>query len=100
MLIGTLISGSIIEKIGCLWTLRLGMMIELAGWVAIVAGEFSFLPVFIGRIFSGLGCGLTLPAAYMLLSDVSLIRFRGIFAVLNSSSCNVGFLIALIVGAW
>ena len=26
-------------------------------------------------------------------------RFRGIFAVLNSSACNVGFLVGLIIGA-
>ena len=100
IMIGTLLSGSIIEKVGCLWTLRLGMMIELAGWVFIISGQISFQIVFVGRIFSGFGCGLTLPAAYMLLSDVSLVRFRGIFAVLNSSACNVGFLIGLIVGKW
>jgi len=99
-MIGTILSGSIIEKIGCLWTLRLGMMCELGGWACIIAGQFAFNPVIVGRILSGFGCGLTLPAAYMLLSDVSLVRFRGIFAVLNSSSCNVGFLIGLVVGAW
>merc|ERR550539_319125 len=100
IMIGTLLSGSVIEKIGCLWTLRLGMMCELGGWSCIIGGQFAFHPVIVGRILSGFGCGLTLPAAYMLLSDVSLVRFRGIFAVLNSSSCNVGFLIGLVVGAW
>ena len=100
IMIGTLLSGSVIEHIGCLWTLRLGMMCELTGWVCIIAGQMSFTPIFTGRILSGFGCGLTLPAAYMLLSDVSLVRYRGIFAVLNSSSCNVGFLIGLMVGAW
>ena len=100
IMIGTFLSGSVIENIGCLWTLRLGMICELTGWVSIICGQISFTPVLIGRILSGFGCGLTLPAAYMLLSDVSLVRFRGIFAVLNSSSCNVGFLIGLMVGAW
>ena len=76
------------------------MISELAGWICIIAGQFTFTPIMIGRILSGFGCGLTLPAAYMLLSDVSLVRFRGIFAVLNSSACNVGFLIGLMVGAW
>ena len=100
MMIGTFLSGSIIENIGCLWTLRFGMICELIGWVSIVCGQISFAPVFVGRILSGFGCGLTLPAAYMLLSDVSLVRFRGICLVLNSSSFNVGFLIGLMVGAW
>ena len=78
IMIGTLLSGSVIENVGCLWTLRLGMIMELVGWVCIIAGQFLFAPVFVGRILSGFGCGLTLPAAYMLLSDVSLVRFRGI----------------------
>ena len=99
-MIGTFLSGSVIENIGCLWTLRLGMICELTGWVSIICGQISFAPVFVGRIFSGFGCGLTLPAAYMHLSDVSLVRFRGICAVLDSISFNVGFLIILMVGAW
>ena len=100
MMIGTLLSGFVIENVGCLWTLRLGMFCEVTGWVCIICGQISFVPVFVGRILSGFGGGLTLPAAYMLLSDVSLVRFRGVCAVLNTSSYSVGFLIGLMVGAW
>ena len=100
MMIGTFLSGFVIENIGCLWTLRLGMICEVIGWVSIICGQISFTPVFVGRMLSGFGCGLSLPAAYMLLTDVSLVRFRGICAVLDSISYNVGFLIVLMVGAW
>ena len=48
IMIGTLLSGSVIENVGCLWTLRVGMMIELGGWIFIIAGQFSFTPVFVG----------------------------------------------------
>lgn len=99
LMVGTMLSGSVTEKIGCLWTLRLSMSVELTGWILVTTAS-SFPFILIGRVFNGVGCGLSLPAAYIMLTDISLIRFRGIFAVLNSSACNVGFLAGLIVGAF
>ena len=100
LMVGTMLSGSITEKVGCLWTLRLAMAVEFSGWVLIMTADPSFHQLIVGRILNGLGCGLSLPAAYMMLTDISLIRFRGIFAVLNSSACNIGFLIGLFIGAF
>ena len=98
-MIGTMVSGSVVEKFGCLWTLRIGMMFEFAGWILIIFVGDNFNQLITGRVMNGFGSGLCIPAAYMILTDLSLVRFRGIFAVLNSSSCNSGFLFGLVIGA-
>ena len=73
LMIGTMLSGSVTEKIGCLWTLRLAMATEVTGWV-VVTTSTSFYRLLAGRVANGLGCGLSLPAAYMMLTDISLVR--------------------------
>ena len=99
MMIGTILGGFLTEKIGCLWSLRISLLMEMFGWVAIFwAQNFGFL--IFGRILTGLGSGLSTPAAYLILTDLSLIRFRGIMATLNSFSNNFAWLIGLIVGKY
>ena len=87
------------EKIGCLWSLRISLLLELGGWAAVFyAPDFNIL--IFGRILTGLGSGLSTPSAYLILTDLSLIRFRGIMATLNSFSNNFAWLVGLIVGKY
>ena len=44
--------------------------------------------------------GLGTPAAYLILTDLSLIRFRGMMATLNSFSNNFAWLIGLVIGKY
>lgn len=70
---------------------------EMAGWAAIFRAG-SFVQLMAGRVLTGLGSGLSIPCAYLVLSDLSLIKLRGILAVLNSSSNNLGWLVGLLLG--
>ena len=49
---------------------------------------------------TGFGSGLGTPAAYLILTDLSLIRFRGMMATLNSFSNNFAWLIGLVIGKY
>jgi MFS family permease len=97
MMVGILFGGCVTEKIGCLWTLRVSLIMEFIGWIAIFFAQ-NFGELMIGRILTGLGSGLSTPASYLILTDLSLIRFRGNMAVLNSSANNLGWLVGLILG--
>ena len=46
---------------------------QMMGWIAIYWAE-SFAVLIVGRIVKGLGSGLCGPAAYLILTDLSLIR--------------------------
>ena len=48
--------------------------VELTGWILVTTAS-SFPFILIGRVFNGVGCGLSLPAAYIMLTDISLIRY-------------------------
>ena len=52
------------------------------------------------HFFTGFGSGLGTPAAYLILTDLSLIRFRGMMATLNSFSNNFAWLIGLVIGKY
>jgi len=94
---GTLFGGFLAEKIGNLWNLRISLLMELFGWLIIYFSQ-SFTVLMTGRILTGLGAGFSTPSTYLMLTDLSLVRFRGIMAVLNSSSANLGWLVGLILG--
>ena len=97
MMIGTILGGFLTERIGCLWSIRISVILEICGWIATLwASTFGHL--MIGRVLTGLGAGLATPAAYLVLSELSLIRYRGIFATLNSFSNNFAWLIGLVLG--
>ena len=51
-------------------------------------------------LITGFGSGLGTPAAYLILTDLSLIRFRGMMATLNSFSNNFAWLIGLVIGKY
>lgn len=87
------------EKIGCLWSLRISLLMETIGWVAIFLAQ-NFTHLMIGRFLTGFGAGLSTPAAYLILTDLSLIRYRGIMATLNSFSNNFAWLVGLILGKY
>jgi len=99
MMIGTVLGGFLTEQVGCLQSLRISLLLEMAGWASIFwAKNFAWL--MLGRVLTGFGSGLGTPAAYLILTDLSLIRFRGMMATLNSFSNNFAWLIGLVIGKY
>ncbi len=47
----------------------------------------------------GAGAGINNPAVYTLLSEISLVKFRGSLTVLNTLTANVAFVYALSLSA-
>ena len=52
-----------------------------------------------GRVLHGLSCGLIMSVSYLLMSELTLVRWRGVFGTLVTMMINMGFLIGLILGA-
>ena len=96
-MVGTILGGFLTERIGCLWSIRISLLLEIFGWAA-TFWACTFGHLMIGRVLTGFGAGLATPAAYLVLSELSLIRFRGIFATLNSFSNNFAWLIGMVLG--
>ena len=46
----------------------------------------------------GLSCGFLLPAALHLLTDLSLVRFRGLFTITILAMVNIGLLSGISIG--
>jgi len=99
MMIGTLLGGFVTEQFGCLQCLRISLLLEMAGWASIFWAK-NFTELMVGRVLTGFGSGLGTPAAYLILTDLSLIRFRGMMATLNSFSNNFAWLIGLVIGKY
>jgi len=59
----------------------------------------SFTSLLFATIFCGLGTGMSNPPSYALLSEISLIRFRGGFASIHAMNSNAGWIFAIGVGA-
>lgn len=98
LMVGTLFSGPIADRFGRRYTTLASQCIMLAGWICMLfAKEFSLL--MIGRFFTGLGAGVSMPASYMILSEIALVRFRGTLAIINTLIPNICFIYILFLSA-
>eukprot|EP00095_Tigriopus_kingsejongensis_P011387 maker-scaffold68_size422247-snap-gene-1.14 protein:Tk11387 transcript:maker-scaffold68_size422247-snap-gene-1.14-mRNA-1 annotation:"sugar transporter" len=95
---GTLTSGILADRIGRKTTLILSTIILLLGWILMYAFNTFYL-VLVSRCVSGIGAGITMPSAYMLLSEIALLRIRGVLGVCNTLIGNVAFLTSLVLAA-
>ncbi|TRY77327.1 hypothetical protein TCAL_06963 [Tigriopus californicus] len=95
---GTLSSGILADRFGRKRTLILSTSIILLGWVLLYLSEDFYL-LLVSRCIGGLGCGITMPSGYMLLSEIALLRLRGVLGVCNTLIGNVAFLTSLVLAA-
>ena len=93
-----LIGGSIAEFIGRKRTLVIGQTIIILGWIIIYfSSHFSMLLV--GRFFVGAGIGVCLPVTTLQLSEIALIKMRGVLSMMGYLFMNAGCVYSLTVGA-
>lgn len=77
LMFGILSSGLLSSKFGYKICLIIGCLVQAFGWIMLYFAP-SFTILLIGRLVAGLGSGLCTPASYVYVSDIALIRFRGL----------------------
>jgi MFS transporter, putative metabolite:H+ symporter len=97
MMIGSVLAGSLSDRIGRRTTLVLDMLwLGLFSALSSLAGSY---PVLLGlRLLAGLGLGAVLPVASTLVSEYSPVRYRGGMLTLLNSFWGLGGGLAALVG--
>lgn len=96
-MIGTLMASFLNEHIGRKKALLISIITMILGATTCYVAN-SFLVLMVGTLVCGLGTGLTLSPSYTLLSEISLIKFRGSLGSMNTLTANCGYLYGLVIG--
>ena len=93
-----LVGGSIAEWIGRKHTLIVGQVCMMLGWIIVYFAK-TFSVLLIGRFITNAGTGISFPVQTLQLSEIALVRMRGMLSMLSYLVMNVGNLYSLIVAA-
>ena len=96
-MIFSIAGGSIAEFIGRKSTLILGQLCMILGWVMVYFAN-HFPLALAGRFVTGIGIGITLPVQTLHLSEIALIKMRGVLSMMNYLIMNVANIFILMVG--
>merc|ERR1712172_82984 len=94
VMISILLNGLITEFLGRKRSFILGQTIILMAWVIIYFAP-NFAVLITGRSIMGVGIGLIYPIGAIYLAEISLVRFRGTMAVMNTVTANGAFVYSL-----
>ena len=111
-MIGALVGGPAANALGRKRSLLLTNVFTLIGSIleaypmGFYVGGDVFVPerlglydyVLSGRFINGIGCGLSTTLAPLFLTEISPLRYRGIFGTLNQFGVVIGMLVAWVVG--
>ena len=89
--------GSIAEFMGRKPTLILGQLCMLLGWMMVYFAN-HFPLALAGRFVTGIGIGITLPVQTLHLSEIALIKMRGVLSMMNYLIMNFSNIYILMVG--
>ena len=96
-MIFSIAGGSIAEFIGRKPTLIFGQLCMVLGW-AMVYFANHFPLTLAGRFVTGIGIGITLPVQTLHLSEIALIKMRGVLSMMNYLIMNIANIFILMVG--
>jgi len=96
-MIGCVAGGSLVERNGRHWTLMATSLPFLFGWLTIAVGtEIWFLCL--GRLLTGIGCGMVCVAAPLYVSETAHRELRGTLGAGIQLSITIGILTAYVLG--
>ncbi|XP_065900254.1 solute carrier family 2, facilitated glucose transporter member 8-like [Dysidea avara] len=104
-LIGTIIAGWIVDKIGRKLSFLVCSITYAVGWLLIILtlltnGTVFRLLIFAGRLIGGIGVGFASLCAPLYIAELSSSKTRGFFGTLTHLHLTTGVFIAQIVGAY
>ena len=98
LIVSTLISGFVSESLGRKKALATAQLIVFIGWIIIYfATNYEILLV--AQCVRGLGIGISFPTTAMYLSEISLIRYRGILSTMNTVVMNSCVVVSLMMAS-
>ena len=97
IIIFSIAGGSIAELIGRKPSLILGQLFMILGWVVIYFAN-HFPMALSGRFITGIGIGITIPVLTLHLSEIALVKTRGILSMTNYLCQNLGNIFILMIG--
>lgn len=97
-MISLLVSGFMAEILGPKRTILVGQTCILLGWIVVYLAT-NFISLLIGRFIMGLGAGLSLSSTTLQLSEIALIRYRGIFSMMNNLTVYAALIYSLVLSA-
>ena len=86
------------ELLGPKRTILVGQSCILFGWIVVYLAT-NFISLLIGRFIMGLGAGLSLSSTTLQLSEIALIRYRGIFSMMNNLTVYAALIYSLVLSA-
>ena len=96
MIVSVLISGLVSETLGRKKALALAQLVVFGGWVVIYFATTYEILLF-ARCVMGVGIGISFPTTAMYLSEISLIRHRGIISTMNTVVMNTSVVASLML---
>ena len=98
LIVSTLISGFVSESLGRKKALAAAQLIVFIGWIIIYFAT-SYEILLVAQCVRGLGIGISFPTTAMYLSEISLIRYRGILSTMNTVVMNSCVVVSLIMAS-
>lgn len=92
------LSGFINDFLGRKKSLIFAQLLYFSGWICTYFAT-TFQTLIIGRCLSGGGIGIGIPSTMMYLSEISLIRHRGVLSLINSVTYNFFCCVCLALAA-
>ncbi|CAH0581176.1 unnamed protein product [Chrysodeixis includens] len=97
--LGSMISGTLMQRLGRKRTLQLTSPIWVASWL--ILGFAKYYPLLlVGRMITGVGVGFVLATAQVYVSECCDPEIRGRLGSLPTLSMSLGILISYVAGSW
>ncbi|XP_049846959.1 facilitated trehalose transporter Tret1-like [Schistocerca gregaria] len=96
--IGALLGGILMEAYGRLNAIKMAAIPCAAGWILVAVGQ-SFLPIFIGRVLTGISGGMGTSPAVVYTTEIGRPEIRGALTASGPSLASLGMLIIYGEGA-
>lgn len=96
-LVGTLLSAWAQDRIGRKKTIIISNLAMVMTAIALYFSN-SFSSLMIATFINGFSTGMSDPTSFALLSEIALIKYRGVFSSTYIMTINVGYLFALFLG--
>lgn len=98
-ILGSLVSGTLVDVFGRKLTLMIATVPFLLGWITIAAAENTWM-IYIGRLHTGMSCPIIMVSANIYVSEISPANVRALLVSLNQMFMQLGVLSSYVAGTF
>ena len=97
--LGSLLPFLLMDRIGRKGTLLVASVPKVCSWI-LLALATNVTTIYIGRLFAGVGCGVTYSVAPIYLGEITSKRTRGPLSTMMAVLINIGMLVIYAIGLY